>query len=278
MEIFQNVSLLELITIVIAIMALILPSIRNWYVEWKRLKETKKYILFILKGALSPLKTKVKGLEELVKSIKNTESKTYSFIQYTTYYFDIYNKINHKDLFKIFVQNSWCLNKKDKLNHFDKLNRTIGYLTKYNEVEKQNMTKFIEDRRRYEKIYHTNSNTILRKFDVYKSKNIQNNVSEKDDPFLIDFVNIVLMWHKDTNKNLLSTSQNMLVTPLRELCTLNPSDDRAMEILPLTINCDYEYSDIINLHNIHFNSLTDVLKTFKNKVKDIEEFLQYYSN
>ncbi len=277
MKLFKDVSLLELITILVAISALLLPSIRNWYSEWRRLKETKKYILVILNGALSPLKSKIEGLEKLVESVKNTESKTHSFYQYSTYYFDIYNKISHKDLYKIFVLNSWFLKKELKISHFDKLNKAIGFLLKYNEIEKQNMTKFIEDRRRYEKNYKTNLNTILRKSDFYKSKNDQNKVLQKDDQFLVKFINLTLKWNENKDKNLFNTTQTMLINPLNELCKKNGSDDRAMEILPLTINCDYEYSDIVNLHLVHLGSLTEALETIKNQVTSIQDFLHYYS-
>ncbi len=277
MKLFKDVSLLELITILVAISALLLPSIRNWYSEWRRLKETKKYILVILNGALSPLKSKIDGLEKLVESVKNTESKTHSFYQYSTYYFDIYNKISHKDLYKIFVLNFWFLKKELKISHFDKLNKAVGFLLKYNEIEKQNMTKFIEDRRRYEKNYKTNLNTILRKSDFYKSKNDQNKVLQKDDQFLVKFINLILKWNEDQDKNFFNTTQTMLINPLNELCKKNSSDDRAMEILPLTINCDYEYSDIVNLHLVHLSSLTEALETIKNQVTSIQDFLHYYS-
>ena len=270
-------SKLELITIIIAITALLLPSIRNWYNEWKRLKDTKKYVLFIVNETLTPLRKKIDGLETLIKGIKDIDSTDFPLFQYITYYLENFDKISHNDLYKIFVQKKWWWSKKEKMSNFKKLNTSIGFLLKYNSIEDRNMTKFTSDRRRYEKNYHSNVDKILRLHDVYISKNIQNDVTKSDDPFLITFNKIVKDWQKKENFNKFSASKKLFIDPLNSLCIKYPSNDRSMEILPLTIYCDYALIDIMNLHSVHYSSLSNALGTIKRRVEDIELFIKYYS-
>lgn len=266
----------ETITISIAILALLLPSTRNWYSEWKRLKELRKYILFIVNEALTPIRKKIDGLEALVETVKNIDSAEFPLFQYVTFYLENFDKINHNDLYKIFVQKKWWWSKIEKMSNFKKLNTSIGFLLEYNRIEELNMRKFTSDRRRYEKNFHSNADKILRLFDVYKSKNMQNNVAESDDPFLIAFIKIATDWHKEDNFNKISLSKKLFIDPLNSLCIKYPANDRAMEILPLTINCDYAMTDIINLHSRHFDSLSNALTTIKKRVADIELFIKYY--
>lgn len=44
-KLLNEISTLEVITIIVAITTLILPSIRSLYSDWKRLKDTKKYVI-----------------------------------------------------------------------------------------------------------------------------------------------------------------------------------------------------------------------------------------
>ncbi len=270
-------SKLELITIIIAITALLLPSIRNLYSEWKRLKDTKKYVLFIIKETLIPLRKKIDGLETLIESMKYIDSTDFPLFQYVTYYLENFDKMSHKDLYKIFVQKKWWLSKKVKMSNFKKLNTSIGFLLKYNSIEDRNMTKFNSDRRQYSKYYQINADKILRFFDSYKSKNIQQNKTASEDPFLIEFIKIVKDWHENENHNTFSISKKLLIEPLNSLCIKYLLNDRAMEILPLTINCDYALTDIINLHIKHHSSLLNALETIKARVEDIKLFIKYYS-
>lgn len=182
-------SKLELITIIIAITALLLPSLRNWYSEWKRLKGTKSYVLFIAKETLPSLIKKIDNLELLTDSIKNIDSSNFPLVQYITYNLENIEKINHKDLYKIFVQRKWFISTKVKMRKFRNFNNSIGYLLQYNSIEDRNMTKFLDDRRRYEKNFKTNHDKILRHYDNYRSKSIQLNRKKEQEPFLVEFIN-----------------------------------------------------------------------------------------
>jgi len=283
-EIINNSSIkfdysfyLSVISISIAILALILPIIREYLKERKRLKNLEKYVYYILEELLDPINKKVKNLKELSNSIKNTETRNFGFADSSTLLIEVFNKISHQDLHMIFIQNK----RKPlylKIKHFKNIVDIVDSFDKQNKIDQKNFFQFMKDLRRYEKQFNENVDAIFRLFDLYVSTNKRENIHPSNDPFLSNFDKILFNWRQDEQYSLISKTKEMMLDPLKNECVKYSTDNRAIEILPYIIKCNYAYIDLENLKNLYSNIFYEAATKLEEKMVSLKNALDFFIN
>ncbi len=272
---FNPTFYITIVSIFIALLALILPVIRSFYKERKRLNSIETYTYFILESLSDPIKKKLENLSELSESIKYIETRNFAFAETSNLLTEAFTKILHQDLHSIFITK-----KKGKLQekiiHFKNIVDTVNFFEKQNMIDQKNFYQYMNDLRRYEKDYAVNTDSILRLFDLYTSIIRRENIPPSKDPFFKNFDVILYNWHKDPNYSLITKTKEMMLNPLKELCKKYQEDPRAMEVLPFIIKCNAAYLDLENLHILYHNIFKEVTKKLSDWNNALSSALKYY--
>ncbi len=271
----SNTIFTVIITITIFFLGFIINRLFENNKESKRQKHIKAFFLLYIESFLKPMQNQIDEFEKTRNLIQDLNSAKIGFRQVTDLKIEK-NIFSHSDLFKVFVE-KYNKDQKLNMNHLLNILRAMSSIDVQLERVKVSFYKFLDDLRRYENKWNENLNLVFRKFDRFFSVDLNNNIALDDDTFLVGFKRILKKWQDKKDKDQLSVSKECIVDPLNEYCKNNIKDERALEIIPLLVNCDDAFLNITTARKIYtgvFNSefkslkenkilLEDALKNFK---------------
>jgi len=268
----------SVIVAIVALFGLIFPYIRESIKERRRLHSLYEYILYLLKEIIKPIEDKIENLENLIKNIKDLDGRDFSFKDSSIMLIQVFLNIDHKDIYKILFINYKKGDRKEKHSHFKNIIDSIDFFNKQNEIDKINFTQFMSDLRRYENDFKENIDAILRFFDLFVSYNKRNNIKPSDDPFLKDMDVILNDWQNSQNRDSLKIIEEKILTPLKEHCSKNSEDPRAVQILPFILRCNSALLNIKTLREIYFNTYNEVKEKYISIKNKLESAIKFYNS
>lgn len=266
----------SIVVAIVALIGLIIPFLHSFFSERQRQKSLFSYVLYILNELLKPIIEKATGLGKLSEEVSNIDSGNLAFKDSSTLLIEAFIKIDQKDLHQIFVVN-WKDDEKLIQTQFKNIMDAVDYFDKQNEYDKQNFTQFFNDLRRYESSFNEAIDSIFRLYDLLLSYNKRENIKPSDDPFLNGFDKILYEWQQAENRDSMKIIKEILLNPLKEYCSKNSKDPRAVQTIPSIVKANSAYLNITTVRELYSGIFKETQETLLKKKSNLENALKFYS-
>ncbi len=202
----------------------------------KKYVELEEYYIEMLNALDDPLKEQIEALKKYIKVIKEERVTDYEMAVSTSLQLEKIERINHSDLYKIFITRRKG-DKDKKIKAFINLDKALSLIKFFKDRRLTDFATFNAKFDDFQKYWRENIGEIQRLFESNLTYNQVHNIPPEEDPFLMKFDKIVINWHKkedDPNVENIRDPYFLLkeyVFPLRDLCSDLP-DPRSSILMP----------------------------------------------
>lgn len=268
---------LSLIIVIIALTALILPTVIQKRKESKKYQQLTKYVHYLLKSLIESINIRIPQIKKLTEQIKDINSGNIIHESILLHSATSLAIINRDDLFKIFILRG-KKSQSDDNKHYKSIVDVIEYFLKQDDYNRVNLEKFHTDRKRYSKDFKENINYINRSFDKLVSLHKRENPGIKLPPFLEGFHKILHSLRIDNNQNNYFVAKKVFLKPLKDHAIACYDDENAVQILELVIKCDDALNNLINISQVFGESFNSIIETMKKKRDALQNALNHFKD
>ncbi|MEE8186724.1 MAG: hypothetical protein V3T99_03565 [Nitrososphaerales archaeon] len=268
-------TFISIVSLLIAIAAIILPILRSWVRENNRLKSLEEYIYYILEDLSDPISKKLKNLRELSETIRDIENRNFGYAESSLLLTRTFNEISKQDLYEIFLAGK-KLKQEDQRKYLKDVVDAVDFFDRENDIDKRNFFQFMSDLRKYEKQFSENANAIVGLFDSYVAQNQRLGKKPSEDEFLKGFDRILFEWKKDEKFNTMTKTKEEMLNPLKDLCVKNRSDERAVELLPHIKKSNYAFADLKNLRGLYQKTFSEAHSELAKRKNSLDSALSFF--
>lgn len=199
--------------------------------ETKRLKETKIYFETLVNLLIDePIERQRTEILKFTNKLKQDKFQHYEMQVMVGLSLEYIKKVEHKDLFKIYVSDK---DVEAKTKIFQKLVTELDLITAIKENLQEHYNNFFSDYKRFEGDFQTNAENVIKLFTKEISDALANGIQLNQDAFLASMQAQIIAWKNlendatiDDHRDPYIVKQHLLV-PLLELCNNNQNDRRA---------------------------------------------------
>ncbi len=270
---FFGISIDTIFTTFITIFIFIIGFLIHRYYENKKnlnnLKDVKSFFLIYIESMIEPFEHFIDSIQKLSDNLKDINNRKLSFSESAKLTVDE-NIVNQLELFKAFVFNEKTAKEK-RIIHLKNLLNALITIKKVKVNLKDTFFKFNDDLRRYEHKLMDSMNFISRQYDLYLSIGLRSSIDFEKDLFLVGFKKIISEWNESENKDFIDITKTKLINPTKDYCTLNIQDERALHLIPATVDFNNAFLNIETLRNNYTGVFSDVKNDLDSEYKKIKE-------
>jgi|GEM_PF-5520024 len=199
--------------------------------ETKRLAETKIYFETLVNLLIDePIERQQAEILKFTNKLKKKKFQHYEMQVMVGLSLEYIKKVEHKDLFKIYVSDK---DVEAKTVIFNKLVTELDLITAIKENLHEHYNSFFTDYKKFEGDFQTNAESVIKLFTKEISDALANGIQLNQDPFLASMQTLIIAWKAlETDPTIDDHGDPFVVTqhllePLLELCNSNQNDRRA---------------------------------------------------
>lgn len=263
------------VSVIVPLIAILLPTIRARYREKRQLKRLKSYAEYLTTSLLSSFQLRARVFGKLSCQLRDINTRERHYLG------SLGNNAKHllslspDELFRAFLGDKTKVTDDDKM-HYKNILDAVEYYDNHDEYGKRNFKQFMADTRRYETTITENLDKILRMFDRWVSMGRQQGVRPSDDPFLKGADRIIAKWQKNEDYSLLTVMNSEILIPLKPHCKTYTTDPRAMDTLELIIKCSMAYMNLETAHKVYQNAFLQTAVTLVKKKRELIAGLAHF--
>ena len=188
--------------------------------------------------------------------------------------------IRNQDLFKVFVQNN-CQEREDKIDSFLKLEKAVALIEYVKSELRNDVNMVFLLYQKHEVEWGESVSHLQRHIEGFTTKNIADNVSPMEDPFVGDLNEIFANWFEPSKKGLnvrdMYYMRDNYIEKIRVLCNHYITDSRTDLLLPFCTQAEGAFQNINFLRNKlkeivdnYNDQLTKSLVNIKHSLKTLQ--------
>jgi len=237
------------ITISVFIAGYITKKIYDDSVRKKGLKETSEYFCTLIELLNKPIERQINGFVDFAHHLKRKGKEDYQLLTVSGFNVENIKQVKHQDLYEIFFRDR-KLNVQEITKDFQTFQENLSLMESINQSYKNVFNNFMQ--RYYEllKEWNTNMKAIHNTFNEIANSKLKQGLKKGDDPFFEKLD--LLLAHYQSNSDYQNEHEgiNILINPLRKLCSENLTHPNSPQILSFGTNCLIAYKNIEKGNNM----------------------------
>ncbi len=256
------------VSVIVPLIAILLPTIRARYREKRELKRLKSYAEYLTTSLLSSFQLRARVFGKLSCQLRDINTRERHYLGSLGNTAKHLLSLSPDELFRAFLGGKSKVTDDDK-KHYKNILDAVEYFANHDEYGKRNFQQFMADTRRYETTITENLDRILRMFDRWVSEGKEKGVRPSDDPVLKGADRIISKWQKGGKTSTLTGMHEELLVPLKPHCVSHDTDPRAMDMLELIIKCNTAFMNLTTAHRIYQNAFLQTAVTLVKKKREL---------
>lgn len=268
-----------LVTISIFILGYIANKLYENFKEDGRLSELKKYYLGLLEMIKTPTQKQINAFIEFSKQLKDKANRDYTPIQVSSFSFENIMKVNHADLYKIFVYNEKG-NTDDKTKSFQKFQDGIIFLNKMAEIYEDAFKSFFSSFREHENLWQQHIGEIRKAYDWMANEHRKQNMRIGQDPFFDGFHQLYTQWVtlQGVNFRDRNIAIKNFIDPFLIFCRQFTGDDRIIPLFDAITGCQNAFQNIEKAKYFYRKFYVTKARKMLHSLLEIEKLTLHYKS
>jgi len=268
MNIFWN--LLPLLTFIIGIL---LTPLVNRIADNYRLKKLEKYFYALISLLLKQIESQIPKIENTIDRCDDFNANDLTITRISGNSLVKLSKINHEDLFKIYILRK---KKNNNIEDFKNLNKLIDFIDNVIPHMYTSNLEAIDRFSYYRNLWNNSQIKVNNIYNQFINSNILNGITVGQDHF-IDSMSDILNRFSDKYGNELQNLQigfNELIEPAIDLSISNSQDPRSMIFLSELQNTKMYFREIETVREDHKKFLESILSNIDESFKELTELIE----
>jgi hypothetical protein len=248
--------------------------------ENRRLIELEKYFIKLIDLVEEPAIKQKESLLAFTAKLKNRIDQHYTLSYVTTFRVDLIKEIENRDLYEIFIMRKKG-DIKVKTDLFQQIRGQIDYLDEVKKSLRSSFEDFMNRSEKYDAIYKEN---IAITNDAFANMIVQNGLNEvhpEQDILLRELDKIRALWVRSGTIERPFQDRYLArvhyLDPVRQLCTLNPTDPRATFILKHILECIHAFDNMEEIKYVYRRHFLIDARGIQKALFEIRKALSLYS-
>ena len=267
----------DLLPLIAFIIGILMTPFVNRIANNYRLKKFEEYFFDLIALLLEQIESQIPEIKNAISKCNNFETNDLTLTRITGHSLVNISKLNHEDLFKVFVLRK---RKGNNTVDFSLLNKLIDFIDNVlPHIYSSNMDA-IEKLSYYRNLWNESHMRFNNLYNQFISVNSSNGIQVGQDHYIdlvADILNSFSNKYGDQLQNI-ELGFNELTNPVIELSKINPQDQRSMVLLNELQKSKLYFHEIETVRGDHAKFLERSLKSIEKSFLELNELISKLNN